>query len=118
MSLVFISAFPSENWEKGLTIYTVTITYAVPLMIIIACYTKIIKKIIGNTIDTKSDNSQISKNYCSKPNQKNVFGEKREPFLKRKNIVENKFVTSMMINQSYDDKDDQVFILIQFKINS
>ena len=46
------------------------------------------------------------KNTDSTNNQKDSCNRKREPFLNNK--TENKFTTTMLINQSYDDKEDQV----------
>ncbi len=105
LCIVMFKAFPNENWNKVLTIYTVTVTYGIPLTIIITCYYKIIKKIMNESSDSKNISINF-KNIDPNNNQKEFCNRKKEPFMNSK--IENQFQTKMMINQSYDDKDDQV----------
>jgi cell division protein FtsX len=98
-------AFPNENWNKVLTMYTVTVTYGIPLTIIITCYYKIIKKIMNESPDSKNISINF-KNIDPNNNQKEFCNRKKEPFMSSK--IENQFQTKIMMNQSYDDKDDQV----------
>ena len=57
--------FPSEKWVKGYTIYTVTVTYVIPLTIIILCYMKIIMKIVKKSNDSIFENQIASVNFTS-----------------------------------------------------
>jgi hypothetical protein len=41
------ASFPSQNMEKALTIYTVIISYVLPLLTIIFCYARMIVKIVN-----------------------------------------------------------------------
>ena len=43
------ATFPSENMEKALTIYTVIISYVLPLVCIIYCYAGMINKIVNKS---------------------------------------------------------------------
>ncbi len=70
--------FPNKNWVKRSTIYTVIVTYVIPLTIIILCYMKIIMRIIKKSNDNIWENQTNSKNFTSfhSKKQKNNYNGK------------------------------------------
>jgi hypothetical protein len=66
------ASFPSVNFEIALTIYTVIISYVLPLLTIIFCYARMIKKIVSSShekeafelkyVTTRRSSSQVNRN--------------------------------------------------------
>jgi hypothetical protein len=67
------ASFPSQNMEKALTIYTVIISYVLPLLTIIFCYARMIGKIVNKSSEKEifemNGSSSISRVHM--PNNSN-----------------------------------------------
>jgi hypothetical protein len=59
-----VATFPSLRFEIVLTLYTVMISYVLPLIVIIFCYMRMIVNIY-----TKSSEFELSKNYSTRKNE-------------------------------------------------
>jgi hypothetical protein len=64
-----LAKFPNDEMEKALTIYTVIISYVLPLATIVFCYARMINKIVnkskGESILEKSKHYRHQSNSCS-----------------------------------------------------
>lgn len=54
------ATFPSPNMEKALTIYTVIISYVLPLLTIIFCYARMIGKIVNKSSEKEIFETNVS----------------------------------------------------------
>ena len=92
-----ISKFPEKEIEIGLTLYTVLISYVLPLMTIIFCYMRMIIKIYSKSSDQKL--VEQSKNFSGRKENNFKTNQCRRP---ERSL--NKIDTCVKFNQSSSDK--------------